>query len=300
MSSPEPPARARLALALAYMMVMGALWGLQFSLAKIGMRDGIAPAAWILAINLVGAPVLLGIAAWRGTPPSALRGHVRYALIAGATAVAVPHAVLVTVMSHVPAGLAAVLSTLSPLMTYSIALAVGMATLHRLRVAGLGFGLLGALLVLGPRASLPDPAMWPWVALCLTVPLFYAISNVYIARQRPDGIDSIALAGAMQLGSLALIAPLALAQGLHLPLPPAHAGDWALLFQAGIGWVGSLLFFEVLRLAGPVFFSQTGSLVTLWGVFWGWLFFGETHSLYIWAAMASILTGLVLVTRAGR
>ena len=91
------------------MMVMGALWGLQFSLAKIGMRDGIAPAAWIFAINLVGAPVLLGIAAWRGTPPSALRGHVRYALIAGATAVAVPHAVLVTVMSHVPAGLAAVL-----------------------------------------------------------------------------------------------------------------------------------------------------------------------------------------------
>ena len=89
------------------MMVMGALWGLQFSLAKIGMRDGIAPAAWIFAINLVGAPVLLGIAAWRGTPPSALRGHVRYALIAGATAVAVPHAVLVTVMSYVPAGLAA-------------------------------------------------------------------------------------------------------------------------------------------------------------------------------------------------
>ncbi|MGA1287374.1 MAG: DMT family transporter [Rubrivivax sp.] len=300
MSSPESPSGARIALALAYMMLMGALWGLQFSLAKMGMRDGIAPAAWIFTINLCGALVLLGIATWRGTRPSALRGHARYALIAGATAVTIPYVVTVTVMSRVPAGLAAVLNTLSPLMTYSIALAVGMAAVHRLRVAGLGFGLLGALLVLGPRASLPDPAMWPWVALCLTVPLFYAVSNIYIARQRPAGVDSLALAGAMQLGSLVLITPLALAQGLHLPLPPAHTGDWALLFQAATGWVGSLLFFEVLRLAGPVFFSQTGFLVTLWGVFWGWLFFGETHSVYVWAAMVSIFTGLALVTRAGR
>ena len=300
MQSPEPPGAGRLALALAYMMAMGALWGLQFSLSKIGMREGIAPAAWIFVINLVGAPVLLGLAAWRGTPLRSLRGHGRYALIAGATAVTIPHVVMVIVMSRVPAGLAAVLNTLSPLMTYSIALAFGMASLHRLRVVGLGFGLLGALLVMGPRASLPDPSMGPWVALCLTAPLFYAISNIYIARQRPEGIDSIALAGAMQLGSLVLIAPLALVQGLHLPLPPAHPGDWALLFQACTGWVGSLLFFEVLRLAGPVFFSQTGFLVTLWGVFWGWLFFGETHSGYVWAAMVSIFTGLALVTRAGR
>jgi drug/metabolite transporter (DMT)-like permease len=35
-------------------------------------------------------------------------------------------------------------------------------------------------------------------------------------------------------------------------------------------------------------------------VFWGWLLFGEQHSLYVWAAMAAIFTGLALVTRAGR
>jgi drug/metabolite transporter (DMT)-like permease len=60
------------------------------------------------------------------------------------------------------------------------------------------------------------------------------------------------------------------------------------------------MFFEVMRLAGPVFFSQTGFLVTLSGVFWGWFLFGETHSAYVWAAMAAIFLGLGLVTRAGR
>ena len=98
----------------------------------------------------------------------------------------------------------------------------------------------------------------------------------------------------------ALIAPLALAQGLHLPLPPAHAGDWALLFQAGIGWVGSLLFFEVLRLAGPVFFSQTGSLVTLWGVFWGWLFFGEALDPDTAMAAGLVLAATLLSLRRSR
>ncbi len=282
------------------MMVMGAQWGLQFSLAKIGSAHGIAPAAWMLFVNSVGAPVLLAVAAWRGSRIGVLRHHLRYAFWAGLTAVALPNTLVVVVTVHVPVGLAAVLNTMSPLMTYALALAFGMASLHRLRVVGLACGLAGAMMVLLPRASLPDPAMLPWVLLCLLVPFSYAVSNIYIARHRPEGVDSIALAGAMQLGSWVCLLPVALWQGVHLPLPPAHAGDWALLMHAGLSWLGSLLFFEVLRLAGPVFFSQTGFLVTLWGVFWGWLLFSETHSPWVWGAMGAIFLGLALVTRAGR
>jgi drug/metabolite transporter (DMT)-like permease len=251
-------------------------------------------------LSLLSAAVLLGISAARGGKPWTLLGEWRYALIAGATAVAIPNAIMALVVGHVPAGIAAMLNTLAPLMTYAIALGFGMDKVHRLRVAGLGFGCAGALLVLGPRASLPDPAMWPWVALCLWVPFFYAASNIYVGRNRPAGADSIGLAGAMQAGAFATILLIALIQGVYVPIPPAHPGDWALLVQASIGWIGSLLFFEVMRLAGPVFFSQTGFLVTLWGVLWGWLFFGETHSAYVWAAMAAIFLGLALVTRAGR
>lgn len=299
-STLHTPPPQRLALAIAYMMIMGAIWGLQISLAKLGAHSGIAPAAWTFFVNAVGAPVLLAIAAWRGTSPTALLRHSRYALIAGATAIALPNTLVVLVMSHIPAGLAAVLNTTSPLMTYAIALMFGMARVERLRVAGLAFGVAGTLMVLGPRASLPDPAMASWVAICLLVPFSYASSNIYIARQRPAGIDSIALAGAMQAGSFVCLLPVALLQGLYLPLPPASPGDWALLAHASFSWIGALLFFEVMRLAGPVFFSQTGFLVTLWGVFWGWIIFDEAHSTWVWAAMLSIFFGLALVTRASR
>lgn len=295
-----PPPPQQLARAIAYMMAMGAIWGLQISLAKIGSNHQIDPVAWMVFVNGIGAPALLIIAAWRGTDPRVLIPHGRYALIAGITAIAIPNTLVVLVMGYLPAGLAAVLNTLSPLMTYAMALGFKMAPLQGLRIAGLGFGVAGTLMVLLPKTSLPDPAIAPWVLVCLLIPLFYSISNIYIARQRPAGIDSIALAGAMQAGSFVCLLPIALVRGIHIPFPPSHLGDWALLAHAAFSWLGALLFFEVMRLAGPVFFSQTGFLVTLWGVFWGWLFFGESHSVWVWAAMVSIFTGLALVTRASR
>jgi drug/metabolite transporter (DMT)-like permease len=282
------------------MMIMGAMWGLQISLTKVGANHQIDPVAWTTFVTGIGSTLLLLIAARRGTNPLRLLPHSRYAVIAGVTAIAVPNTIVVLVMSHVPAGLAAVLNTLSPLMTYALAIAFRMAPLQGLRIAGLACGVAGTLMVLLPRTSLPDPALAPWVTMCLLVPFFYAVSNIYIARQRPAGIDSIALAGAMQAGSFVTLLPIALIRGVHIPIPPAHPGDWALIAHGLLSGIGALLYFEVMRLAGPVFFSQTGFLVTLWGVFWGWLFFGESHSMWVWGAMISIFAGLALVTRASR
>jgi len=283
------------------MICMGLIWGLQFSLAKIAYASGIHPFGFTLAISVSAACLLAAVARFRGARLPLARRFWAYTLIAGATAIAIPNSLAVLVVGHVPAGLAAVLNTLSPLMTYAIALGLGMEKRHVLRLLGLGCGLAGALLVVGPRASLPDPAMMPWVLLCLLVPFFYAASNIYIAKARPSGVDSIALAATMQIGAAACVLPLAVGLGVwHVPIPPQNDGDWALLLQCALAGIGSLLFFETLRLAGPVFFSQTGFLVTLAGVFWGWLLFGEQHSLYVWAAMAAIFAGLALVTRAGR
>ncbi len=283
------------------MVAMGLVWGLQFSTAKIAMQGGIHPLGFTLATSVSAGTLLALVARLRGAAIPLKPGFFVYTVLAGAVAIALPNTILSVVVGHVPAGLAAVLNTLSPVMTYAMAWAMGMERRHNLRLLGIAFGFAGALMVLGPRASLPDPAMTPWVALCLLVPFFYALSNVYIARARPDGVDSIALAASMQLGAAACILPPALALGApHMPFPPQDAADKALLVQCALSGLGSLLFFEVMRLGGPVFFSQTGFLVTLAGVFWGWLLFGEMHSAWVWAAMASIFAGLALVTRAGR
>lgn len=67
--SPTPSPPQQLPLAIGYMMIMGAVWGLQISLAKVGSQHQIDPVAWMVFVNAVGAPALLLIAALRGTNP---------------------------------------------------------------------------------------------------------------------------------------------------------------------------------------------------------------------------------------
>jgi drug/metabolite transporter (DMT)-like permease len=52
----------------------------------------------------------------------------------------------------------------------------------------------------------------------------------------------------------------------------------------------------VIGLAGSVFASQTGYVVTLAGVIWGIVLFGETHSAWVWGSVVMMMLGLALVT----
>ena len=74
-------------------------------------------------------------------------------------------------------------------------------------------------------------------------------------------------------------------------------GDWALVGNIIINAIFFVLMFEIIRLAGPVFFSTYGYFGTLIGLGWATLFFGEVPSPWIWAAIAILFFGLFLVNR---
>ena len=67
-------------------------------------------------------------------------------------------------------------------------------------------------------------------------------------------------------------------------------GDVPLVSGAALAFM-----FEIIRLAGPVFFAQVAYLVTASGVLWGMALFGERHSGLIWLALALMLAGIALV-----
>jgi len=91
--------------------------------------------------------------------------------------------------------------------------------------------------------------------------------------------------------------PFVLATGTFVPLSwPWGSTTWAIISLAILNVVCYGLFMMLIVRAGPVFASQTAYIVTLSGVFWGILIFGEKHSLWIWASLASMLIALALVT----
>lgn len=284
-------------LPLFLLVLLGTNWGLGFSLAKIGVVGGLQPLAYVFYQCLGSGIVLLIICAVRGRLPPLDWRHLRYYAVAGATNIAAPNLVAFTCVGHIPVGIVVLIVTLAPLVTYGIAQAIGLEGFRPLRAVGMLFGFVGTLLILLPRASLPAPDATAWVLLALLTPIFYGGSNVYVARMRPPGVPSLALGAAMQLAAGACLLPLALAAGaMHVLWPPFSDAEIANLSHIAVASLGSMIFFEVMRLNGPVFASQVGYIVCLSGVFWGKLFFAEQHSAWIWAAMAVILGGLALVT----
>ena len=55
------------------------------------------------------------------------------------------------------------------------------------------------------------------------------------------------------------------------------------------------MIFELIRIAGPTFMSQSSNLALGFGVFFGWLIFGELPSHWVWGAITLILIGVALV-----
>ncbi|MFP6741939.1 MAG: hypothetical protein VCD33_09990 [Alphaproteobacteria bacterium] len=90
--------------------------------------------------------------------------------------------------------------------------------------------------------------------------------------------------------------PLVLATGtMYLPGPPWDRVDAAVLGLPLLTGRALAFMFEIVRLAGTVFFSQVSYLIAAGGVLWGMALFDERHSPMIWFALVLMIGGIALV-----
>ena len=297
---PSSPA-ASTALPAGLLLVLGTLWGLSFSLAKVAATGGVSPIAYTFWQAAGAGIVVTAICAARRLWPPLDRAHLRYYAAIGLLGIAIPNINLVFVITRLPAGVMVLAIPFVPLTTYIIVLGLRMERFDALRLSGVVFGLGGTALILFPDSSLPDAGSAPWFLLGLLTPIFYALSNVLAARLRPAGAHSLPLAAGMLWCVAIVLAPLVFSLGLFYPVfPPFETPELAILGQIAVSSVAYFLFFEIIRLAGPVFMSFTGYVVTLTGIGWGMVFFGESHSPFVWAAAGLIFVGMGLVNLRAR
>ena len=95
-----------------------------------------------------------------------------------------------------------------------------------------------------------------------------------------------------------MMLPIVFATDSFVPIAwPPRAAEWATL---GLGVNSAIcygLYIYLVNHAGPVFGSQTANVVTLSGVIWGIIIFGDRHSLWIWLSLVTMLTALALAPR---
>lgn len=283
-------------LPLAMLLLLGNLWGGAFSLSKLAIEGGVPPLGYAFWQSLAPGIILLTLCRLRGLRLNLTRRSLKFYVVTGLLGLSLPNILFYFVIDHIPAGVMALVVTSAPLLTYIFALMFTMEIFAWRRMIGIGFGLAGALCLVLPRASLPSADMAPWVAVAFLTPAFYAINSIFSTRQRPPDSHSLGLACGMLFGAAALQAPIVIASGNFYPLsPPFAVPDFALLGQIVVSSLAYVLFFELLRLAGPVYFSQVGYIVTLTGLVWGMIVFDEAHSNWIYLATLLVLIGIGFV-----
>ena len=199
---------------------------------------------------------------------------------------------------RVPAGAVALTLTLSPILTYAFTILFRLDRVRLLRVTGILLGLAGIMVVLAPGASLPEPSMAPWLLLAFGSPVCYAFGSVTVVFLRPAGSQPIPLTcGIAFAGAVLMVPVMAAADSWWLFDGTMTAGDWSLIGGGALTACFFVLGLEIIRMAGPVFFSTNGYIGPLAGMGWAALYFSEVPSPWIGAAVALLFAGLFLVNR---
>ncbi len=281
----------------AVLLLSGVTFGASFSLFKIatgGGHDPLSLAFWYAALSallLVPLSQRTG-GGWRWVTRSTLM----FCLVWGLFSTTLPSVFFFYAARELPAGIMALAIALVPMATFAGAIWLKHDHLSFKRCVGLGMGAVAVLLVVLPETSLPERSDVVWMLLPFGVVLCYAGEHLYYALKAPAHAPSEGLLHVMFIGAAVTLLPITLATStFHVPDFPPNKADLALLGVALVTVLDYFLFMFLMARAGPVFTSQAAYVVTLAGVGWGMVLFGESHSVWIWAALIIALLGVTLV-----
>jgi drug/metabolite transporter (DMT)-like permease len=285
------------------LLMVGTLLGVNFPLGKLAAAAGVPPLVWSALISLGGAVILgLGLAVKRIPLPLDAR-HLRYFLVVAVVSYALPNALVFSAIPHLGSAYAAILFTLSPMLTVVFSMAARLRSPKRLELGGIVIGFVGTLLVASARGEIGREVEWLWIGLGVLVPVSLAIGNVYRTIDMPPGkrhaaTPPLVLAvGSNAVAALLLIA-IAAANGTLGGATALGSVPGIALLQVAASAAMFALFFQLQVVGGPVTLSQIGTVGAAVGVIAGTLGLGERYAPVVWIGIAIIAVGISLTVRA--
>jgi len=282
---------------IADLVLLAALWGASFLFMRVAVPHfGPLPLA---ALRVAGAALLLLPLLAIRCGLGGLRHHWRPIALVGVTNSALPFLAFSLAALHIPAGLSSILNATSPMFGALIAMAWLREPSSASRIAGLGIGFVGVVLLAGHSNSLASgPGAGLAIGLCLGASVLYGFSACF-ARRYLGNAESLAVAAGSQV-SAALV--LALPAWWAWPATNPALRQWLAvlalaLFCTGLAYV---LYFRLIARIGPARAIAVTFLVPAFAMLWAGVFLGETVSAGMLAFCALILLGTGLAVGALR
>jgi drug/metabolite transporter (DMT)-like permease len=244
-------------LPIVYLLVLGFCFGVSFVLNKFATTNGVPFIPYVFW-QTIGAALILGVAAAGLRQLPAVTGaHLRIYVVMALLNVAIPYVVLAYVADKLPASL----------------LPIGL-------------------------ALVPEPGMAGWLALSLLATLSFSLRAVLVPLMRPPATPSLSLACGLLIAASAIMLVIMAATGQWWAFDGEFGMGHGMVLAAMVNNALLLvLIFEIIRIAGPVFFGGINYVSMLIGVVLGVVIFDESHTMWVWLAIALVLVGLYLVNR---
>lgn len=278
------------------LLALVAMWGSAFTLTGVAVR-GFSPSTLVAVRLLMGAVLLTGLVVLRRLRFPLLPRFWLFSLLISLAGNCVPFWLISFGQQRVDSGLAGILMGIMPLTTMVLAhFFVQGERLNVVKLAGVGIGFVGLVVLIGPAALLEIEGQGSTLVYELAIlggAVCYAI-NAILARHRPPADPQVAAAGVMLMGSL-LMAPIGLPDA-PAELAVAPSGPlWALLALGVIATaIATVVFLKLVTVAGPSFTSFINYLIPVWAVLMGVVFLGERPGVVALVALLLILSGIGL------
>ena len=276
---------------------MGIVWGLSFSLSKIAVGLGGTPIGLTFWTCLLTGLMLLFYTIIRGQKIRFRLKDLQIILLLAFLGAMLPNMFFYYAAAHVSAGILSITITVVPIATYALSFILKLEAISARRITGVFFG-VGAILVLVlPENSLPNKSEVIWIIVACLSSISYALENITLAIRGIDGIGPVRLSCGINLLAALILGVFSYFTDNFMPVPlPVTTLTWTILGISLIGATAYTLFVLTIANSGPLFASQVAFLVTISGVLWGMLIFGETHSSWVWLSLVLMLIGMSLVS----
>jgi drug/metabolite transporter (DMT)-like permease len=279
------------------LLLLGFTWGTGYSIARYVMTHGVNPLGYSFWQSLGPAIIIVILTLSMGLRPSFTPRFCLYYLICGLTGVALPNTNMYFAASHLPAGLLAVIVNTVPIIAYVMAVAARVEAFSWLRFFAVCMALTGLMLIVLPHASLPA-YMTPWILYALFTPLCFAFASVYIARTRHAPTATLNLVAGTLIFSTLILLPIVLAtKNFYFFHRPISFVDWLVILEMFLSSAGYILFYKLIKMAGPVYYSFVDTIVALTGLVWGYIIFDERLNVWTSLAVFLIIMAIIIISK---
>ncbi len=279
------------------LIILGIDWASGYAIAGYCMTHGVNPYGYSFWQSFGPMIVLLLIHVIMKQKIIFNKLNLKYIVLSGLTGIVIPNLLIYISANHVPSGLLTILSNISPLFLYMLALLFKEEKFSLMRCSSIFIGFIGVVLIIADGQQLFKLELGgAWLFVVLLIPVGYAFSAVYVSKFRPERGNSLNYAFGMLIVSTIFNTPLVyLNQGFYV-LHYHDVNTWLIILEVLLSALGYILLFVIIKMVGAVYYTLVNTVTALTGIIYGYYIFNQKYSTNIYLAISFVILALLILT----